>query len=46
VPARGEKNVSSKHLEVGAESLTLRRDTLHLIDDVEGNQEDSEPNPK
>jgi hypothetical protein len=44
--AQAEKNVSPKHLEVVAESLTLRRDAIHLIDDVGRNQEDSEPNPK
>ena len=43
---QAEKNVSPKYLEVAAESLTLRRDAIHLIDAVEGNQEDSEPNPK
>jgi hypothetical protein len=44
--AQAEKNVSPKHVEGVAASLTLRRDALHLIDDVGGNQEDSEPNPK
>jgi AAA domain len=44
--AQAEKNVSPKHLEGVAESLTLRRDAIHLIDDVGRNQEDSEPNPK
>jgi len=40
--AQGEKNVNPKHLEVAAESLTLRRDVIHLIDAVEGNEEDKE----
>jgi hypothetical protein len=52
--AQGEKDVSSKHLQVAAESLTLHRDAIHLIDAVEGNEENkdrnegpsSEPNPK
>ena len=52
--AQGEKDVSSKHLQVAAESLTLRRDAIHLIDAGEGNEENkdwnegpsSEPNPK
>jgi len=52
--AEAQKDVSPKHLEVAAESLTLRRDAIHLIDAVEGNEEDkdrnegplSESNPK
>ena len=52
--AQGEKDVSPKHLKVAAESLTLRRDAIHLIDAIEENQEDkdqieeppSEPPPK
>ena len=44
--AQEEKDVSPKYLEAAAEQLTLRRDVIHLIDAVEGNQEDSEPNPK
>jgi hypothetical protein len=39
-----EKDVSPKHLEVAAESLTLRRDAIHLIDAVEGNEEDNDQN--
>ncbi len=42
--AQGEKDVSSKHLEVAAESLTLRRDAIYLIDAVEGNKEDKKQN--
>ena len=42
--AQGEKNVNPKLLEVAAESLTLRRDAIHLIDAVEGNQEDKDHN--
>jgi hypothetical protein len=29
---QGEKDVSPKHLEAAAEALTLRRDTIYLID--------------
>ena len=52
--AQGEKDVSSKHLQVAAESLTLRRDAIYLIDALEENEENkdrnegpsSEQNPK
>ncbi len=52
--AEAEKDVNPKHLKVAAESLTLRRDAIHLIDAVEGNQQDKDhneespkaPNPK
>ena len=30
--AQGEKDVSPKHLGAAAELLTLRRDTIHVID--------------
>jgi|SRR5215467_816552 len=36
--AEAKRNVDPKHLEVAAEVLTLRRDTIHLIDGVEGNE--------
>src|SRR2546423_1316459 len=42
--AQREKDVSPKHLQVAAESLTLRRDAIHLIDAVEGKQEDKDQN--
>ena len=42
--AQREKDVSPKHLKVAAEALTLRRDAIHLIDDVEGNREDKDQN--
>ena len=42
--AEAQKDVSSKHLEVAAESLTLRRDAIYLIDAVEGNKEDKKQN--
>ena len=55
--AQGEKDVSPKHLEAGAEQLTLRRDVIHMIDAVGKIEEDKgrsegktseakEPNPK
>jgi len=52
--AQGEKDVSPKHLEAGAEQLTLRRDVIHVIDASGKIEEDkdrnegppSEPNPK
>ncbi len=50
----GERNVNPKHLEACAEALTLRRDTIHLIDAGGGNEStndrkeepSSESNPK
>ncbi|HET8905938.1 MAG TPA: ATP-binding protein, partial [Ktedonobacterales bacterium] len=46
--AEAQKDVSPKHLEVVAESLTLRRDAIHLIDAVIEENEGPlpEPNPK
>ena len=51
---RGERDVNPTHLEAAAEALTLRRDTIHLIDADGGNQDanarkegpSSESNPK
>ncbi len=51
---RGERDVNPKHLEAAAEALTLRRDTIHLIDAGGGNEDtndrkerpSSESNPK
>ncbi len=42
--AQAEKEVHPKHVPGAAESLTLRRDAIHLIDAVEGNQEDKDHN--
>lgn len=42
--AEAQKDVSPKHLQVAAESLTLRHDAIYLIDAVEGNQEDKDQN--
>lgn len=36
---RGEREVNPKHLEAAAEALTLRRDTIHLIDTSGGNED-------
>jgi hypothetical protein len=36
---QGERDVNPKHLEAAAEALTLRRDTIHLIDAGGGNEE-------
>lgn len=38
---QGEKDVHPKHLEMAAEALTLRRDTIHLID-AKGNKENND----
>ena len=51
---RGERNVTPKYLEAAAEALTLRQDTIHLIDAGSGNEDahdrkegpSSESNPK
>ncbi len=51
---RGERDVNPKYLEAAAEALTLRRDTIHLIDAGGGNEDtndrkegpSSESNPK
>jgi hypothetical protein len=51
---RAERDVNPTHLEAAAEALTLRRDTIHLIDADGGNQDanarkegpSSESNPK
>ncbi len=50
----GERDVTPKHLEAAAEALTLRRDTIHLVDAGGGNEDakdrkegpSSESNPK
>ncbi len=46
--AEAQKDVSPKHLEIVAESLTLRRDAIHLIDAVIEENEGPPPesNPK
>jgi len=36
---RGERDVNPTHLEAAAEALTLRRDTIHLMDADGGNQD-------
>jgi hypothetical protein len=36
---RGERDVNPTHLAAAAEALTLRRDTIHLIDADGGNQD-------
>jgi hypothetical protein len=41
---RGEKDVNPKHLEAAAEALTLRCDTIHLIDAGGGNEENKAQN--
>src|SRR3989440_6105414 len=51
---RGERNVTPKYLEAAAEALTLRQDTIHLINAGSGNEDandrkegpSSESNPK
>jgi len=43
---RGERDVNPKQLEAVAEALTLRRDTIHLIDAGSGNEQDKEQNEK
>jgi hypothetical protein len=40
--AQEEKDVNPNHLKVAAESLTLRRDAIQLIDAVEENQQDKD----
>jgi len=42
--AEAQKDVSPKHLEAAAEQLTLRRDTIYLIDAIERNEEDKDRN--
>jgi AAA domain len=52
--AEAKRNVDPKHLELAAEALTLRRDTIHLIEAVGGNADAKDqneeppktPNPK
>jgi hypothetical protein len=43
---QGERDVNPKHLEAAAEALTLRRDTIHLIDAGGGNEEGQDQNEK
>ena len=42
--AEAQKDVNPKHREAAAETLTLRRDTIYLIDAFERNEEDKERN--
>jgi hypothetical protein len=43
---QGERGVNPKHLEAAAEALTLRRDTIHLIDAGGGNEEGKDQHEK